>query len=1560
MANDDLTIWTSIPNGIVDQTVKLSVFVTPKLFANDPASKKLGDYPAIHKWPTTIAGQTFSVDVEIAGAVRTFTVGRANKGEFAPDASLWAGLFPETMRVEPIETRQPALVATAARTTVPVYYRTAPLQALVEETFAVRLRHVLSEIENEPVRPTYSAATGTFSVSDRLLNLSFGPNAPLSAQQFAAKDGDSVFFKPATEVTAFFANPGRRAAASALSSDGNAQLTPAQVGEAYTAFCLYHKRGVRNRLHQIRGRKSASRSDPYATYLASDTFDITSADHGKVFEFAESSIQVRMPNLGTADSGFSVVVAYSPNEAIPAPSNDSIAQRAAFAKDLQATKFDTEIVVRAGSDDIKVLARRSKTFSFDGNRWTALDANDLDFHSSLSALGAYPLLLRRLGWIHDLELDLASVFPSFDAGTAVEGRIRVRPIWSNTVANPPAVASPWTHFAAGEKSAKTPQGVSFSSFLARSDPARPMDLLSVGFKDLSKSRSFQYDLDAVLIKTVQKAIQEADQNFAFASPHKIEIPGSPRAASLNMLPAEALIRPKDEGIEIDPANRFAAIRSVGISVFADREYHRFEQAVGADTVRAANLATSVDALAPAGAALTVNPSDVFLNDLVAGYAIDVHESKTARWYSLCQRQVSFSFEGGTLRPYLAPADEGWVSAEAMVEVDENGHKQLRNNENFFKWDGWSLVAENPSNALKEENPGPQDPSAPKNLGLKAKIETLPLSNALCRFGWTYKFRARVKDIAGNAWHPAYADALKADHVATGEITYRRYDPINPPFLVPLQPPGPGTPNTENADKKTAKGPEKAEMLVIRTDTAGGSKPGQWLVLPPDVKFQEAEWIGMFDEFSAPDQAFNVLRLRYCGDLPERFEEGFEHSIKWSNGLLGTPYLPDGHAFGAAFLYLPGKERKPQAAATVANHASSALAGVTEVDFALDLKGPKSGKPFAQPIRLTLRSGARQSRWDASARRLTVDLPPGEQQLFRVSSRPTQQQLADTFGAVHHALNADQQKFLVQPNAEGELGVSNWTSLRQHTDLFIKAILAGQFWPLTPQKNLYLVHAVPQPMMLKDIKGKPFFRFSDEMTVADRVTGSKATVLHDPKLRLHRASCGRLDVYAKWDEYQDGPGLPFPSISSTELPCFSADVDLPDLTTAPNYEPQDPSKPKPQTLDPHTTVDIGRRHEFPTTKHYVSKYWMVGTTRYREYYDAKFTADVNNITIKSDETAGIHILNTTPPPVPDIVFVLPILIWEKQSASKTKVTQTVRRGLRVYMRRNWYASGEGEKLALIFGPKDASADAFSKLAAESDAENQAAVTIWGTNPIWKTKALEKQPTVLDARTEGRFLSVKIPKKPPPAPTVVALAGTGTHTELRLRMSDAQGILAPADEQIVDVAAFEVRCDQNLDLLYADVEFNDIDSYSPLTRLALARFQQHSAPYCHLSPIVRWAFQAVAPNRSITYGVIEEVNESTKSTRQLAFSVGGIAPGDSSDGYRENELEVWLTDGAGSIPTNQLPLRVNNTPSGFRIPLSLVTDLKSPHVHIREIEYLGGQIRGPLLHCTLALHKDLWEK
>jgi hypothetical protein len=1572
MSNHEFTLWTALPNGIAGGTARLSVFVTPKLLGDPAKTATLNDYKAILNWPETVKNLRFKVSAAITGRTPTeVTVQPSGGEEFSPDSDLWKAVFSDSTLVEPVALDAHPADAAARRGAVTVYYRSAPLQALIEETYAVQSRLALQDLEGEPRRPVLTDSPSTFDSPDALLRLASGPNPPLAASQFATPEGDQYRFRPATVVSSFFAIS--RAQANAFSKPLTQPFTPAEIRDVYTAFSLYHKRGIRNQDQQIRQVRNWKSADPHFNFRGGVRFQIETSHHRKEFEFAESTILIDLPALGEANKGFEVIIRYAPNEALPAPSNENdTVEKNRRAADERVTRYADTLEIFAadgnpfadGTRSAKVTSGRTNRISWDGARWIMRDRNELDFHAMLSAFAAYPGFLRRLGWVFDIEVPQAALFPGISDTLPYSGKIKITPVWGSGVNDPPTASVPWTVFKIGDLGGTYHAGlkpISLRSFAAATNPAQPDGGNIGGFRNLSKSLSFQYDLDATLIKRVHQVVQQADQRQIFGSDHKTEVRGSPRAATLDPSSHGPGLKPED-AVNIDPSQRAAAVRSTGISLYSDRDFARFSASLQADAARHqqfkahATAAISAAAVVPGSTGVFAEGDDVYLNNIISGYAIDVLDESTGRWRSLCERQLTFSFRRGNRLRYLAPMDEGWVASEAMAEVDEQGTRQLRKNENLFRWDGWSLAAPDPSKPIKETRPEPGDPgrAVPDvTVAVHAKPQSLPR----LRFGHTYRFRARIVDLAGNAWLLEYANAFDTSRLESPAIVYRRFDPLNPPFFVGLQPPGPGRP-VGNAQKDRdvtklddATGPDQGETLVIRSGMGTVSSTAEWLVLPAEVKVQEAKWMGAFDEVKDPDDGFRMLE-RYCGALPESYDPAFIRRIRFPNGRLGTPYLPDIHAAGAAFTYLPGgTERKRGASAAAAGQrADAVVAATTKIDFSVDLSMPLK-RPLSQPFRLRLAAGdVRKAKYSPSERRLSIVLPPGEQQLVRVSAYPIEQ--LETFAQVHNALNADQRKFVVQPRESAALGRADWESHRAHEPKYRAAILAGQFWPLTPQKNVYLIHAVPKPIVppAADPDDEAEFRFSEVLKVPTRASGSKTATLTDEKLRVHRASTGRLEVYANWKDYSDVPGSrQFPTTLDGSVSCFNVDVPLPDITTAPD--------------ESHLLFKLRGDHDFPTTKHYAVHYSLVATTRYLEYFDPKTVADPKNTTIRSCPSDVIHITNTVPPQPPDVVYVLPILIRDTPEKSGTTYQRTTRRGLRVYMRRTWFSSGEGERLAVVLAPPTAAA------AVVSAAIETIPTTQWGTNPIWATDPIRAQPKLADALTDE---TMDFPPAGRAAGVAVSQAGIYRARAKQfeaLRAADPNAQLTPprttqitlaeGEVQKVDVAAFAVHLDIEKNLLFADIEFQDPASYSPQVKLALARYQHHSSPYTHLSTVVPWVFHTISPKRVVTYGVVKDINEDPRTaTPQVKVTVGGRIGGSEKAGYRENNLEAVLLS-AGERVSLSLPLRTADGVRSFMIPVKVLRELVRPTIQIVEYEHVGTSGSRIVFADEVPIDRSIWK-
>jgi hypothetical protein len=165
---------------------------------------------------------------------------------------------------------------------------------------------------------------------------------------------------------------------------------------------------------------------------------------------------------------------------------------------------------------------------------------------------------------------------------------------------------------------------------------------------------------------------------------------------------------------------------------------------------------------------------------------------------------------------------------------------------------------------------------------------------------------------------------------------------------------------------------------------------------------------------------------------------------------------------------------------------------------------------------------------------------------------------------------------------------------------------------------------------------------------------------------------------------------------------------------------------------------------------------------------------------------LNIPSTARPAAPKISHVVPIFRWETRSDGAS-----VRHGggLRVYLERPWWSSGDGEKLGVLVWP-DVNQDVPDYLHRN--------VTMWGSDPTVGTA------TVPDDVLPQSF------------PLATAQATGLTVPELRVTRQDN----------------------------------TELDGYFPFVRLALARYQPHSIDGCHLSSVATADFMQLAPDRTVS--------------------------------------------------------------------------------------------------------------
>ncbi|MFB2602765.1 hypothetical protein ACE04B_12195, partial [Rhizobium phaseoli] len=891
---------------------------------------------------------------------------------------------PETAAGAPPDLAGPAIVG--------VHYRAAILERIVRETQTYYMLLSLVAPGEEPDDPVSG------QTNDRLVRMAGQSDGPrLDLREFPQKEGESFFYPPARTVTNFFREN--------LNGDGSATIedlatSSSLIAAQYNAFALYHRHGVQNKNYRIRHPVPDGRRLADFNFSSSPIKTITSSDNGMFFEFAEN-LDVVLPPVADVPSGFGVTLFFAPDESRP----ESI-----LLEEMESRLPRRGIRDNGGVDYQPIVIRAATGESFDGGqasipmqalrglkllrssagKWIAQPLEQHDFHAIVSGLSSYPILMRRLGLLFDIDIDASDlpahggrfellVEPVFDAAANVDGR----PNFSTH--------SGWSACKIGEFATKTPAGITFQSF-AMSEEGSSDETSLGGFQRFNDGKangstighSFQ-DIDAAVHKIIQKAVKDGalpdpasmdkDRN-PFGAERRVLMAGSPKAA------VEA-----EDPVEIEGVYRQPASRSAGITIYMDQDGAKSARRYSMDAASQHLLAAHAQKAGPAD---RVNAPVSHRDDVSAGLKIDVYVTgddvapEDRRWYSLTRRQLKFNFlNNKELGQYLAPADEAWIEKAGTSEKDEHGDVQLRINDYSFRWDQWSLSAPHPSRATPELGDG--DDQWQRSVDMAVQAETVALSLAKLRYGRTYYFRGRIADIAGNAIHFDYANAALptpdeglGEEVVSNPITYRRHDPISPPVLYALQKPGPGSKKPDNEEGNV--GPDQSDIVIIRSGSSIPASLAQadCLILPPDTDFQEMEWAGMLDGFDDPDEAYET-RERYDGEVPKGYDPHFLGTIRWPSGKLGTPYIPDGYAAGATFRYLPGMGRKPvEPMLALSEKVGSALEHIMQVAFNLRPKITNSSNPFSEPFRMRLKSGPRSSLKTAGG--LAISLPPGQQQL----------------------------------------------------------------------------------------------------------------------------------------------------------------------------------------------------------------------------------------------------------------------------------------------------------------------------------------------------------------------------------------------------------------------------------------------------------------------------------------------------------------------------------------------------------------------------------------------------
>ncbi|MDB5058979.1 MAG: putative outer rane channel [Chloroflexi bacterium] len=848
-----------------------------------------------------------------------------------------------------------------------------------------------------------------------------------------------------------------------------------------------------------------------------------------------------------------------------------------------------------------------------------------------------------------------------------------------------------------------------------------------------------------------------------------------------------------------------SLRSAGISLI--------------HTGRAYDLAQRFQAAATHNTAAVTNaPVQFYADDLVRGYAVDIWDKLTDKWHSISLRNGTFTFKHAPAgKQKQTSTGEGFV-AMATSQVPGGSPSDLYLHEQVFRWHGWSLAAARPVTPIDTGNSGApgdtgEQPRTPADLnnpdvtryGLSVDFKVPKGTLPKLRFGHYYKARSRMVDIAGHSIDPSAPGAL-LPAVHTSPIFYARWEPLAAPAIA-LRHSIKGSPG------------ESMARMVIRSDfdrsvdqyfadqsSPTYNKDAERHFLPPKTSEMMAETHGMFDNPPPAGKSWYQVITDTDVNLPMEPKPPYQ-PLPHNTDHLTLPYMPDPIGEGTTFVGLPGYP-----------------AGKAFTD-------PSWGGhwPYLGTFRMLLK-GIKETatpnppKWEHSpSPLLTVELPKGELVVVRYSSRPVSSAIA-------------------------LLAIWDWIVAAGFGNVFLKPVQEGLAWLLTPFHEITLVHAVQRPLI------KP--RFSHALN-AVRQTGETNATLVDKPMHISGNSTIKIDLVGRWYEPIDDVSKPGPDVVDnhghvSEIPINYGDKYL---------------------MFPHdaaTTVDVDEKfltHEFSNTKYHRVAYTAVATTRYREYFP--FTPDEikakPSLLTQSSDTGAltkpdpehpkatsiqalplgvIDVPSSARPASPKLLYIVPTFGHETASSSDGITTKRQGGGLRVYLERPWFSSGDGELLGVVLPPEHSfraiRGGGILKGFYNYKTPDGSHITQWGLDPIWRSH---------DAPS-------------PIAPTLGSFTNA-VRTANGLSIDEQSGVA-------VAVAGHEVSYDPDRRLWYSDIALSGGLAYYPFVRFVLARYQPNSIANAHLSRLLLADFSQIAPDRTAS------VTFDSKDPQQMRIAVSGAAP------------------------------------------------------------------------------------
>ena len=382
---------------------------------------------------------------------------------------------------------------------------------------------------------------------------------------------------------------------------------------------------------------------------------------------------------------------------------------------------------------------------------------------------------------------------------------------------------------------------------------------------------------------------------------------------------------------------------------------------------------------------------------------------------------------------------------------------------------------------------------------------------------------------------------------------------------------------------------------------------------------------------------------------------------------------------------------------------------------------------------------------------------------------------------------------------------------------------GWLWSLTPQEGYQLVHAVPRPIEApRPVSVAPFRR---EGQTTCTLLGS---------LDVHGPSTDSVTGEATWEEVVDDLAQPHATRSPRSETAFTSKVQpFEDIAVLAGFE---------GAIAYPGLGDLGFHdltHHFTDTRHRTVSYRFRAATRFREYFDPALLVPPDPIGNPLDdgrsvvsEPVVIDVPSSARPAPPVVHSVVPLFRWDKGAEPEQPMSRRhVRRaGVRIYLERPWYSSGDGELLAVLLAPSGH--DTFGP--EQEDESGFPFVSKVGGDPVWFSTPVPNralQPLQLEELADlVGWDDRDEPGRPVATPTeLLDLPAYGTTYGVR-------------------VMGYQPQYNEDRRLWYVDVALDPAHTLWSFVRLAVARYQPHSVRGCHLSAPVRCDFVQLPPERT----------------------------------------------------------------------------------------------------------------